>query len=212
MGTISLLHSGEISEKPDQKSKKMINLREHLISKKINNFRMAFKFVVVLALVAAASAGYIASPQVYHHEQPAHVYHAQAPVQHVVPVAHKVLTKHVEQYDPNPQYKFSYSVDDKVTGDSKSQFEERNGDAVHGEYSLIDADGYKRTVTYSADAHNGFNAVVHREPLTKVVHTAPVAVKTHYTAPAHYEAPVHYAAQVPQYGGHHSAPASYYHH
>uniref|UniRef100_A0A1I8N4D6 Cuticle protein n=1 Tax=Musca domestica TaxID=7370 RepID=A0A1I8N4D6_MUSDO len=183
---------------------------------------MALKFIVALTFAAVASAGFIASPQIYH-EEPAYDYHTEDPVKHVIPVAHKVLTKHIEHYDPHPQYKFSYSVDDKVTGDSKSQFEERNGDAVHGEYSLIDADGYKRTVTYTADAHNGFNAVVHREPLKKIIHSTPVAVKAHYTAavhqtaPAHYSAPdyysapTHYAAQAPQYRPD-SAPSSYYHH
>ncbi|XP_065371134.1 larval cuticle protein A2B-like [Calliphora vicina] len=159
---------------------------------------MAFKFVFALAFVAVASAGYVPAHQVYH----------AAPVAvHAAPVAvaHNVVVKS-EEYDPHPQYKYSYGVEDKLTGDSKSQVEERDGDVVRGEYSLIDADGYKRTVQYTADDHNGFNAVVHREPLVKAAHTivktvAPVA---HYAAPtvvktiapvAHYSAPVaHYAA------------------
>lgn len=70
-----------------------------------------------------------------------------------------------------------------MTGDSKSQHETRDGDVVKGSYSLIDADGTKRTVEYVADSHNGFNAVVHREPL----HAAPV-VKTLATAPVAYAA------------------------
>lgn len=60
-----------------------------------------------------------------------------------------------EEYDPNPQYSFAYDVQDGLTGDSKSQHETRNGDVVHGSYSLIDADGHKRTVEYTADDHNG---------------------------------------------------------
>ncbi|XP_037828473.1 larval cuticle protein A2B-like [Lucilia sericata] len=156
---------------------------------------MAFKFVFTLAFVAVASAGYVPAAQVYH----------AAPVAvHAAPVAvaQKVVVKS-EEYDPHPQYKYSYGVEDKLTGDSKSQVEERDGDVVRGEYSLIDADGYKRTVQYTADDHNGFNAVVHREP-----HAAPTVVKTvakvaHYAAPtfvktvapvAHYSAPTHYAA------------------
>ncbi|XP_065371132.1 larval cuticle protein A3A-like isoform X2 [Calliphora vicina] len=185
---------------------------------------MAFKFVFALAFVAVASAGYVPAAQVYH----------AAPVSvHAAPVAvaQKVVVKS-EEYDPHPQYRFSYGVDDKLTGDSKSQFEERDGDVVRGEYSLIDADGYKRTVQYTADALNGFNAVVHREPLVKTVapvahYAAPAVVKTvapvaHYAAPAvvktispvaHYSAPTvvktvapvaHYAA--PAYS-HYSAPA-----
>lgn len=83
-----------------------------------------------------------------------------------------VLAKEVEEYDPHPQYKFAYSVEDTVSGDSKSQSEERDGDVVHGHYSLIDADGYKRTVHYTADPVNGFNAVVNREPLAVASYTS----------------------------------------
>uniref|UniRef100_A0A1I8MQS7 Cuticle protein n=1 Tax=Musca domestica TaxID=7370 RepID=A0A1I8MQS7_MUSDO len=159
---------------------------------------MAFKFVFALAFVAVASAGY--APVAYHT--------AAAPVA----VAQKVVVKS-EEFDPHPQYKFSYGVEDKLTGDSKSQNEERDGDAVRGEYSLIDADGYKRTVHYTADDANGFNAVVQREPLGHAV-VKTVAPVAHYAAPAavvkqvapvaHYTAPVaHYSAPV----AHYSAPA-----
>ncbi|KMZ01898.1 uncharacterized protein Dsimw501_GD19526 [Drosophila simulans] len=118
---------------------------------------MAFKFVFALAFVAVASAGYapIAAPQVYH-ATPAVATYAHSPVA----VAQKVVVKAAEEYDPHPQYRFSYGVDDKLTGDNKGQVEERDGDVVRGEYSLIDADGYKRTVQYTADPINGFNAVV----------------------------------------------------
>ncbi|XP_061399139.1 larval cuticle protein A3A-like [Musca vetustissima] len=189
---------------------------------------MAFKFIAILAFVAVANAGYISSPPSYKYEkhQPAYIYPTEAPVKHIVPVVQKVLTKHVEHYESSPQYKFSYNVDDNTTGDSKTQFEERNGDVVHGEYSLIDADGYKRIVTYTADAHNGFNAVVRREPLNKVVHSEPVAVKTHYVAPEHYSSPDHYitpshystadhyTAKEIHYRPHSSpsSSSSYYHH
>ncbi|TMW41307.1 hypothetical protein DOY81_013613 [Sarcophaga bullata] len=181
---------------------------------------MAFKFVYAIAFVAVAIAGYVPADQVYHG-----AIHA-APVA----VAQKVVVKS-EEYDPHPQYKFNYGVEDKVTGDSKSQVEERDGDAVRGEYSLIDADGYKRTVQYTADDHNGFNAVVNREPLVKTVApvshyaapavlpavvktVAPVATVHHtsYDAPiyvksapvAHYAAPAHYATyEAPSYSYHH---------
>ncbi|XP_073815345.1 larval cuticle protein A2B-like [Musca autumnalis] len=179
---------------------------------------MAFKFVFALAFVAVASAGY--APVAYH----------TAPVA----VAQKVVVKS-EEFDPHPQYKFSYGVDDKLTGDNKSQNEERDGDAVRGEYSLVDADGYKRTVHYTADDANGFNAVVQREPLGHAVvktvapvahYAAPTVVKTvapvgHYAAPAavvkhvapvaHYTAPVaHYAA--PTHYASYETPAYAYHH
>lgn len=55
-----------------------------------------------------------------------------------------------------PKYNFAYSVADPHTGDNKSQHESRDGDAVHGQYSLVQPDGSVRTVDYSADAHNGY--------------------------------------------------------
>ncbi|KAK9876732.1 hypothetical protein WA026_014970 [Henosepilachna vigintioctopunctata] len=82
------------------------------------------------------------------------------PVPHVVPVQIQV-----EPVDPYPHYNFAYSVNDFQTGDSKSQHETRQGDAVRGQYSLSEPDGTRRTVDYTADAQNGFNAIVQRTPL-----------------------------------------------
>lgn len=61
-----------------------------------------------------------------------------------------------------PKYSFNYGVIDGYTGDSKSAWEERDGDTVKGEYSVVEADGAIRTVSYMADDRNGFNAVVTR--------------------------------------------------
>ncbi|XP_017478841.1 PREDICTED: larval cuticle protein A2B-like [Rhagoletis zephyria] len=81
----------------------------------------------------------------------------------------------VEEYDPHPQYKYGYDVQDNLSGDSKGHVEERDGDVVRGEYSLIDSDGFRRVVSYTADPINGFNAVLRREPLVApVVASAPV--------------------------------------
>ncbi|XP_066586087.1 uncharacterized protein [Prorops nasuta] len=66
-----------------------------------------------------------------------------------------------------PKYSFNYGVLDGYTGDSKSAWEERDGDSVKGEYSVVEADGTIRTVTYTADDYNGFNAVVKRSELPK---------------------------------------------
>ncbi|KAE9538146.1 hypothetical protein AGLY_006118 [Aphis glycines] len=68
-------------------------------------------------------------------------------------------------HDPNeyysePNYHFNYGVKDLHTGDLKSQWEHREGDVVKGSYSLMEPDGSIRTVDYTADSHNGFNAVV----------------------------------------------------
>ncbi|XP_052562895.1 uncharacterized protein LOC120424888 [Culex pipiens pallens] len=172
---------------------------------------MAFKFVALFALLAVATAQhydphyYQPQPQ-YHQPQ----YHAQpALVKTVQPALVKTIqpalvktVKHVEYPDTPAEYQFAYDVHDDQTGDIKSQQEERHGDNVKGVYTLIDADGYRRIVEYTADEHNGFNAVVRREPLEghKVVKTiAPVAKVAYAPAPVKYlaPAPVKYLAPAP---------------
>lgn len=79
------------------------------------------------------------------------------------------------EIDPHPQYAYAYNVQDAITGDSKSQQEVRDGDVVKGSYSVVDADGSLRTVFYTADPINGFNAIVQRGPVpAPVVAAAPV--------------------------------------
>lgn len=96
-----------------------------------------------------------------------------------------------------PQYNYAYDVNDQLTGDVKYHHEERDGDLVHGSYSLLEADGSRRTVHYTSDGHSGFNAVVEKSPVNgavptvpsfkadapAVTYTAPV-VRTYATAPA----------------------------
>lgn len=69
--------------------------------------------------------------------------------------------------DPHPQYIYGYEIEDDKTGDSKMQREVRDGDVVKGIYSFIEADGFRRIVEYTADSHNGFNAIIRREPPPK---------------------------------------------
>ena len=185
-----------------------------------------------MCAVAAAHAGLV-SPISYA-AHPAPVTYAAAPVVHAAPVASYVHSAPVayaapvakvaavapvakvavEEYDPHPQYSFAYDVQDGLTGDSKSQQESRDGDVVHGSYSVVDPDGIKRTVEYTADPHNGFNAVVHKEPVA-VKAVAPVAKVVaplaYASAPVVHAGPVvHHAPIV------HAAPLSYsaplYHH
>ena len=102
-----------------------------------------------------------------------------------------------EPYDPNPQYSYGYSVADGLTGDSKTASESRSGDVVQGQYSLVEPDGAVRTVTYTADPVNGFNAVVDRS--APAVAAAPAIARV--AAPA-------YAAAAPlALGGRIAAPA-----
>ncbi|EDW77945.1 uncharacterized protein Dwil_GK24278 [Drosophila willistoni] len=83
---------------------------------------------------------------------------------------------HVREVFPPASYNFNYAVHDETTGDIKEHSETRDGYVVRGSYSLVDPDGYKRTVTYTADDVHGFNAVVKRVPyaLKTVAVVAPV--------------------------------------
>ncbi|KAJ8709172.1 hypothetical protein PYW07_008998 [Mythimna separata] len=157
---------------------------------------MAFKLVVLVCAFAAANAGIVAPAAYTAH--PAPVAYASAPLAYSAPVAYSApITKVVEDYNAHPQYSFAYDVQDGLTGDSKSQHESRDGDVVQGSYSVVDPDGTKRTVDYTADPQNGFNAVVRKEalgqvakvvaPVAKVV--APVA---YHAAPVAYSAPVYH--------------------
>uniref|UniRef100_A0A8W7Q565 Uncharacterized protein n=1 Tax=Anopheles coluzzii TaxID=1518534 RepID=A0A8W7Q565_ANOCL len=154
---------------------------------------MAFKFLTFAALVAVARAGLIASPAVSYAAAPALVAAPVAKVAYAAaPIAKVAYAAQPEEYDANPQYSFSYGISDALTGDSKSQQESRSGDVVQGSYSVVDPDGTKRTVEYTADPHNGFNAVVHREPLAAktIVAAAPVATKVIAQPAVAYAAPV----------------------
>lgn len=119
---------------------------------------------------------------------------AAAPLFHHAPVfAHgpvvAPVVKHVEAFDPNPHYSFSYGVADPHTGDSKHAEEHLENGVVHGSYSLTEPDGTIRKVTYTADKVHGFNAVV--EKSGHAVHAAPVFKKV--VAPIVHAAPVvHY--------------------
>lgn len=98
----------------------------------------------------------------------------------------------LEDFDPVPRYSFAYDVQDAITGDSKAQYETRNGDVVQGSYSLIEADGTRRIVDYTADSVNGFNAVVSREPAVAYAPAVPIATPAKIAAPLTYPASPYY--------------------
>ncbi|XP_045446139.1 cuticle protein 7-like [Melitaea cinxia] len=123
---------------------------------------MFSKIVAFGAMLAAANAGFLhgyapatSSQSIIRHD----VGHYAAPIAY----AAYAPAGHYDAHDEyaHPKYNFAYSVADPHTGDHKSQHESRDGDSVHGSYSLVQPDGSVRKVEYSADAHNGFNAIVH---------------------------------------------------
>lgn len=136
-----------------------------------------------------------------------------APVAVAAPVAAApVVAARLEEFDPLPQYRFGYDVADALTGDYKSQTEQRDGDLVQGSYSLVESDGTRRTVDYTADSVNGFNAVVRKEPLVAaapVVAAAPAVVPARYAAAPVAAAPVAAPVVAARYTAAYSAPFSY---
>ncbi|XP_073818057.1 cuticle protein-like [Musca autumnalis] len=141
-------------------------------------FKLFFQFITLFAaVVAVASAG-------------------------VLPAAPLAAVAKFEEYDPHPQYSYGYDVKDAISGDSKSAVETRDGGFVQGQYSLNDADGYRRIVDYTSDPINGFNAVVRREPLVaapvvKAAVAAPVVAAPAPVVKAAVAAPFTYAAAAP---------------
>ncbi|XP_059052466.1 cuticle protein 8-like [Achroia grisella] len=144
---------------------------------------MISKIFFIAAVVAVSSArpqdghghGHAYSSQSIvlhqsHHEPQQHVpiHHEVKPVVLVhQPVQHhhespKHEEHHVDYY-AIPKYTYEYKIEDPHTGDNKYQHETRDGDVVKGVYSLHEADGTIRIVEYTADKHNGFNAVVKRQ-------------------------------------------------
>ncbi|XP_055639612.1 larval cuticle protein A2B-like [Toxorhynchites rutilus septentrionalis] len=99
---------------------------------------------------------------------------------------------HEEEHHGPVHYEFHYDVHDDHTGDVHGRKEARKDDQTQGEYYLIDADGYKRTVTYHVDGKSGFIAEVHREPIKG--HQSPQQVHKILAAPIHkvLAVPVHH--------------------
>ncbi|KAJ8935140.1 hypothetical protein NQ318_021925 [Aromia moschata] len=127
---------------------------------------MFSKIFALLFLAAAAHAGFLGHAPAYSSAYT--TAHVSAPVLshgYAAPVlthGYAPAVSHDVDYYAHPKYEFSYGVQDPHTGDHKSQHEERDGDVVKGYYTVAEPDGTLRTVHYTADHHNGFNAVVEK--------------------------------------------------
>lgn len=55
------------------------------------------------------------------------------------------------QLQPNAQYQFSFDISDDESTNYHNRKEQRDGEKISGSYSVVDSDGFIRTVTYTAD-------------------------------------------------------------
>jgi hypothetical protein len=177
-------------------------------------------------MLAVASAQHYGQNDYYQHQQPQYHQYQAAPavVKTVQPALIKsyqpavvkqlvqpALVKQVAYAEAPANYEFNYDVHDSHTGDIKQQHEVAKDGAISGQYSLIDADGYRRIVDYTADDHHGFQANVRREPVEghKIIkEVQPTIIKKIVAQPA--IAVQKYVAPAPQYQSY-SAPAPQYH-
>ncbi|CAH1710911.1 unnamed protein product [Chironomus riparius] len=171
---------------------------------------MAFKFVILCVALAAVNAGVIETGWQPNPWNP----HAATIVKQ------PAIIKQVVHEEP-ANYEFNYEVHDTQTGDIKRQHEKAVNGAISGQYSLVDPDGFRRVVSYTADDHHGFQANVQREPVdhklvapahgwqAKPAHgwQAPTVTKIIAAAPSHgweakpqWQAPAVVKVQAPSHG------------
>nr|CAI5860868.1 unnamed protein product [Callosobruchus analis] len=122
-------------------------------------------------------------PQHYQHQpqhQPQHQqYSQQVPVQPQYRISqapqyslHQNRHKQddeVEKYIPPNPYQFGFDVQDDHHTNYQNRKEQSDGKKITGSYSVVDSDGFLRTVQYTADPKEGFKAEVIRQPTDIVV-------------------------------------------
>ncbi|KAF5307769.1 hypothetical protein FQR65_LT06640 [Abscondita terminalis] len=148
----------------------------------------AFKF----ALISCAVVACFAQHGSYGHEASSYASHSLGNDHGHHQISHNQGHDHGHHVDyyAHPKYHFKYGVSDHHTHDHHSQQESRDGDAVHGEYSLHESDGTIRVVKYTADHKNGFNAEVIRKGHAKHPETH---VKHAFVAHAHHDKHEHHS-------------------
>ncbi|XP_028171536.1 activating signal cointegrator 1 complex subunit 2 homolog isoform X2 [Ostrinia furnacalis] len=115
-----------------------------------------------------------------------------------------------EDYDPHPSYQFGFDVNDDQYTNYQNRKEQRDGDVIKGSYSVVDSDGFVRTVTYTADPKEGFRAEVSRQP-TDIVVKIPTP-KPQFQQPQVHQPQVHQPQpqHQPQQAHRQQAPPQYY--
>ncbi|KAF9802595.1 hypothetical protein SFRURICE_013782 [Spodoptera frugiperda] len=108
---------------------------------------------------------------------------------------------------PHPSYQFGFDVNDDQYTNYQNRKEQRDGDVIKGSYSVVDSDGFVRTVTYTADPKEGFKAEVSRQP-TDIVVKIPTPKPQLLQPQVQHAAHAQPRPQPPQ--PQHAAPQQYY--
>nr|CAH7764229.1 unnamed protein product [Callosobruchus chinensis] len=95
---------------------------------------------------------------------------SQAPQYSVHQHRHKQDDEEEKYTPPNP-YQFGFDVQDDHNTNYQNRKEHSDGKKITGSYSVVDSDGFLRTVQYTADPKEGFKAEVIRQPTDIVVKT-----------------------------------------
>jgi len=128
---------------------------------------MGFKITAVFGLLVVGSGMSFARPQVSEAERRA--------------------LDGQDMFDPNPVYTYNYQVSNDLAQTYIAQKESRDGDAVSGEYSYVDALGNLVTVTYTANDADGYSETrevqenfvqIRSKPVKKEVSTSTVVEAT----------------------------------
>ncbi|KAH8365719.1 hypothetical protein KR093_003785 [Drosophila rubida] len=109
-------------------------------------------------------------------------------------------TEEEEQYDDqNSSYQFGFDVKDDEFTNYQNRKEIRDGSVIKGSYSVVDSDGFIRTVKYTADPKEGFKAEVIREPTDIVVKIPTPPPPTQLLRAGGHKAPQEYSSSKQQY-------------
>uniref|UniRef100_A0A3F2Z487 Uncharacterized protein n=1 Tax=Glossina pallidipes TaxID=7398 RepID=A0A3F2Z487_GLOPL len=129
----------------------------------------------------------VAAPVAHRRPQPvaAPQYQAVPPSR---PKSKSQLEEEEEEYDDqNSSYQFGFDVKDDEFTNYQNRKEVRDGGVIKGSYSVVDSDGFIRTVKYTADPKEGFKAEVIREPtdiVVKIPTPAPQGLLRHHSKAA----------------------------
>ncbi|KOB77305.1 putative cuticle protein [Operophtera brumata] len=79
---------------------------------------------------------------------------------HSIHMTARTKADQIGRRPPSPSYQFGFDVNDDQYTNYQNRKEQRDGDVIKGSYSVVDSDGFIRTVTYTADPKEGFKAEI----------------------------------------------------